>query len=154
LCQRWNTHHYATAGRADCWDCREKGGEKRWRYYEIDEYYKSNIEDEILRERLLRLLRWAKEKEVFYEETHPRKYPMLRLKVRTADKPVMSVYTDGRIEVSYGVDRRDAYKSEADRRRLWKEFIELGLWLAPAKEPDKLDASGEIEEDEEGYWGA
>ena len=106
-----------------------------WKYMLIKDYYRNNIDDDILRKRLLDLLEWAWDNGVFQPSYSVD--PVFGLKVRATDKRVITVNTDGKLDVCYGVNCRDSYKSSGDRYRLREELIKLGLLDDNTPAPDE-----------------
>jgi len=111
--------------------------EKIWRYEDLAKYIVESDIDETLKRRLLDLLEWAKEKGVLAESKA--KEATFGLKVKPTGKRVLTVYNNGRLDVYYGTNYRDYFKTDEDRRRLRDELVRLGLFDEDTPEADTLE---------------
>ena len=114
---------------------------KQWEYDEIMSYLEGNLDNETLKEKLKKLLEWADEKGIFVASTTKTGYPAFGLKVKTTGQRVITVYIDGKLDVCYGINCQDKYKSPEDSAKLREEFIRLGLYDENTPTPDKVPYS-------------
>jgi len=103
--------------------------EKLWTYELLVEEFK-RIDDPVLRQRLLELLDRAKNKSVLCVVR--RKQPLFRIRNNKKDKPIITVYPNGRMDLYVGPECGEEYYPDPSmKQELVKELTNLGM-LSPS----------------------
>lgn len=114
---------------------------KIWTYEELRNYFET-ISDPKLKERLIRILEWAKNNGVLSIRQASVKTPQIRIASLVTREVVFRIEGDtGRVEVYIGKEKAKAFTNQSKRYELYNELVQRGLLSQNIESPDRIQYS-------------